>query len=180
MPSYIQAGARGLLSLLRATSDGQQPNAFADQVNGVIDLTPMYGVTRREMRSATIQGSDIIAGGVGLYIPASLQLRPEADRLFMVRYLGAHTVAATGGANFAFSVGWWREDEAARVSNIAAYVQHGQRATAPPSGGMASAGGQCSPFHLQTPGEQPVLFVEAGSASASQVQIVAIFDRLRY
>lgn len=177
MPSLIQRQPAGLLSLLQATSDGNAPNQLLDEVRGVVDLTAHYGLARRDGRVLAITGASIVAGGVGFY-PASATdaVMAPAGQAYLVHYFGAYVTPAnpTTGTNFRFSVGY----QSARDTTV--WTPHGNVSVAPPSGGIASAGGAMPRPFLQTPQDIPTLYVEAGSGSAGNMRLCLIFDRIRY
>lgn len=177
MPSTIQRQPAGLLSLLTATSDGEAPYELLDSVTGMVELAPYYGVARRDSRTYAITGASIVAGGVGFYPPAAgANVLVPNGQLFVVHYLGAYVTPPnpTTGTNFRFCVGFQN------VRDPDTFVPHGIDGSAPPSGGAQVAGGPMPRPFLMTPLDVPCLFVEAGSASAGNMRISLIFDRIRY
>lgn len=99
MPSQIQRPPWGLLDLIGAKSNGQNPNQLSDMVSATIELTPWELVGR---------SLDVVAVNAGATMrDSSASLKVPSNELWLIQQIGgfmnASAIAVVMGASLYYS-----------------------------------------------------------------------------
>ena len=165
MPQLIQRPPTGLLGLLDAKVGGQNPNAFLDEIQGGVELTPFYGIqSRRSINSA------IAVPVLGLNIFPTNLGEPAPGELWIMKRITVLTTAVIAvAATFRFRAG---------VHDLrnASFTALGDLATAAAVGEHLVSGGNVD--YLWRAGDQAAVFV-LNATNAAALRCTVVFDSVQ-